>query len=298
MVKKLLRIALILCVFAVLATALQDKIIFFPQPWPEKFVLPEKLKSCTIETLSFQTPDGKNIDAVLARPFSENNLENATDALSVQTGSDEHYLLFSHGNAGNLLYRFGKVEIMCQAGFNVLIYDYRGFGRSSGSPDVKGAITDGLTALKYLTDTLKVPHNKIVLYGESLGTGVSAEIMRHSGADFSGLVLESGFASLGKQAERKFPIIGRYILKADMSVIDAVKSFKGPTLVVHSRADEMIPFSDSEEVFAASVSAEKKHHIIENAGHNDPVWENPEYLSAWSDFYKLLKKSPQNLSDR
>jgi len=290
MLKKLFKAGLIISIFIIIVLFYQDKIIFFPHPWPTGYVLPELLFSFDIGEHSFTTQDGCKIDALLARPVSEINLENAIEDQRDRSRPGDYYILFSHGNAGHLLYRLGKIDIMCRAGFNVLIYDYRGFGRSTGSPDVKGAITDGLAALKYLTETLQVQREKIVLYGESLGAGVSAEIMRHSGSDFAGLVLESGFASLGRQAERKFPFIGRHILKADLNVIDAVKSFNGPTLVIHSRADEMIPFADSEAVFAASISKQKRHHIIEQAGHNDPVWENPAYLATWLEFFNELQK--------
>lgn len=289
MLKRLIKLALILVVFFSVILFFQDKIIFFPHPWPAGYELPETFSGLEISAHSFKTHDECQIDALVARPETVINLENAADEHHAKKNG--FYILFSHGNAGHLLYRLEKVAVMCRADFNVLIYDYRGFGRSTGSPDVKGAITDGLAALKYLTETLQVPREKIVLYGESLGSGVSAEIMRHSGSDFAGLVLESGFASLGKQANRKFPFIGRHILKADLNVIDAVKSFKGPTLVIHSRADEMIPFADSEEVYAASIATDKIHHIIEQAGHNDPVWENPAYLQTWRDFYALVSKN-------
>jgi fermentation-respiration switch protein FrsA (DUF1100 family) len=273
--KRMIRIVAILLAFYILILVFQDKIIFFPHPWPESFVLPEKLDNCRLQAVELTTSDGVKLDAVYAESFST-------------TEDERKVVLFSHGNAGNLIGRLDKADKICKIGFDVFIYDYRGFGRSQGSPNVKGAIIDGITALNYLTDTKKIKKENIVIYGESLGTGIAAELIKGNESAFAGLVLESGFASLSAQASRKFPGIGKLILKRDLPTIDIIKNYSGKLLIIHSKADKIIPYTDSEKVLAACPSESKTILTFEGARHNDPVWYKPEYIQAWQNFRKSL----------
>ncbi|MFZ5949742.1 MAG: alpha/beta hydrolase, partial [Candidatus Rifleibacteriota bacterium] len=183
---------------------------------------------------------------------------------------------------GNLLNRMDKVNHFCQMGYSVLVYDYRGFGLSSGTPDVEGAKKDADAALIFLKQTFNYANSEIVIYGESLGTGLAAELVRKADHPFAGLVLESGFASLKTQANRRFPGIGTLILKADLPTLTTISAYKGPLLIIHSRKDEVIPFSDSETLYNASPSAQKFFLALESGGHNDPVWNDPKYEEAWN----------------
>jgi fermentation-respiration switch protein FrsA (DUF1100 family) len=270
-------IIVILVVFIVLVTVLQDRLIFFPGAWPAGFKLPERLGNITLTPVTLQTPDGIKIDAVF------------TETASPPAGQRKT-VLFSHGNAGNLLHRFGKIEKMCAAGFDVFIYDYRGYGRSEGSPTVGGAISDGKTALKWLLDEKKISSEDIVLYGESLGTGVATEIMRESGLKFAALVHESGFASLATMAGRRIPLFGSYILKRDLPTSDTIKNYHGRLLVIHSRKDGVIPYSDSEMLYNICPSSHKTLYTIEAAGHNDAVWDDPTWLQHWQQLMRDLQQ--------
>ncbi len=272
--KRIIRIVVILLVFTALVTGFQDKLIFFPGAWPAGFRLAEKLDNCTLEPVTLQASDGISLDAVFAK--------------TTKTAGKSKTILFSHGNAGNLLHRFGKVDRMCEAGFDVFVYDYRGFGKSGGTSTVASAISDGMTALNWLVSEKKIRPEDIVLYGESLGTGVTAEILKNSKSAFAALVHESGFASLAVQAGRRIPLIGSYILKTDLPTSETLKSYHGRLLVIHSRKDEIIPFSDGEMIFATCPSANKTMYTIESAGHNDPVWEAPEWLENWQKLMSQL----------
>lgn len=273
--KKIVNIIVIIVVFIGLVIVLQDRLIFFPGAWPAGFELPEKLGSSILTPVTLKTPDGIKIDAVFA--------ETITPARQRKT------VLFSHGNAGNLLHRFGKIEKMCKAGFDVFIYDYRGYGRSEGSPTVAGAISDGKTALQWLLDDKKTNSEDIVLYGESLGTGVAAELLRESGLRFAAVVHESGFASLSAMAGRRIPLVGSFILKRDMPTSETIKNYHGRLLVIHSRKDGVIPYSDSELIYNTCPSSHKTLYTIEAAGHNDAVWEDPAWLKHWQQLMNDLQ---------
>ncbi|EKD83824.1 MAG: hypothetical protein ACD_39C00426G0003, partial [uncultured bacterium] len=147
---------------------------------------------------------------------------------------------------------------------------------------------DGKTALQWLFSEKKIKSEDIVLYGESLGTGVAAEILKDAKASFAGLVHESGFASLGAQANRTIPLIGRLILKTDLPTSETIKNYHGRLLVIHSRKDSIIPYSDGELVFASCPSEQKTMYTIENAGHNDPVWDDPAWLKHWQTLMSQL----------
>ena len=275
--KRIVNILFIIVIFIGLLVLLQDRLIFFPGAWPAGFKLPEKLSSCTLTPITLQTPNGIKLDAVFA--------ETTTPAETKKT------ILFSHGNAGNLLHRVGKIDKMCTAGFNVFIYDYRGYGRSEGSPTVTNAISDGKTALKWLLDAKKISSKNIVLYGESLGTGVAAELLRESGLQFAALVHESGFASLSAMAGRRIPLVGSYILKRDLPTSETIRNYHGRLLVIHSRKDEVIPYSDSELLHNICPSPHKTLYTIEGAGHNDAVWDNPDWLKHWQQLMRDIQQT-------
>ncbi len=273
--KTMIRVAIILTVFALGLFMFQEKLIFFPAPWPENFKLPEKFGSANLSEVKIPVNEEITLDAVFATP-----IENPRPGV----------ILYNHGNAGNLLNRMERISKFCEMGFSVLIYDYRGFGRSSGSPEVIGAIEDSKAALAFLQKTFNFQPAETIVYGESLGTGIAAELIRQNPASFSALVLESGFASLSAQASRRFPGVGTLILKRDLPTLDLVKTYQGRLLIIHSKEDEVIPYSDSETLFAAAVSTDKKMLTLTGVGHNDPVWNLPEYRATWEDFFKTSNR--------
>jgi pimeloyl-ACP methyl ester carboxylesterase len=275
-VKSVVKIIFFILVLAAAILIFQDRLIFFPAAWPEGYVLPEELDNATLKSIKISTADQLELDAVYA---SARNT----------AAPNKKVILYSHGNAGNLLNRLERVDMLCSLGFDVLIYDYRGFGRSEGKANVAGAIRDGRAALAYLTDNKGFAPSDIIIYGVSLGTGIAAELVKEASADFAGVVLESGFASLGAQASKKFPFVGSLILKQDLPTLDTIKSYKGRLLLIHSKNDGIISYADSEKLFAASPSDTKQFLTLEGVGHNSPVWNLDEYKTAWQNFTEEMK---------
>lgn len=181
-------------------------------------------------------------------------------------------ILFSHGNTGNLTGRLNLVDLLIQAGAAVLIYDYRGYGRSQGSSTVRSICEDGVIAFDYLTKRNIQPSN-IVLYGESLGTAVACEIAAERPC--SAVILQSGFASLKKIGQETMPITKIYPqMLFPKPLLDAAERMAArknyPLLVIHGHKDQVVPFAHAEEIFAKA-SEPKRFVQLPECAHSD-IW--------------------------
>jgi len=193
-----------------------------------------------------------------------------------------HTVLFFHGNAGNLSHRDEKIDILHQLGANVCIIDYRGYGRSEGEPNEQGTYRDAQAAYDYLTKTLNREPRTIVVYGESLGTGMSVELATR--VPVGGVVLEAGFTSIGDVAQGLFPFLPvRYLVRNKYDSIHKIAGINAPLLFLHSRADEVFSFRHSERLFAAA--REPKHLVELRGNHNDAFMQSVDvYRAALRDF--------------
>lgn len=183
-------------------------------------------------------------------------------------------VLLSHGNTGNITHRIGLVNKILATGASVFAYDYRGFGLSSGTPGVNESCADGVAAFDYLNKTMKIPAESIVLYGESLGTGISAQIACKRKC--AGVILQSPFRSIPLLAREKMPLFSVYpdalypINKLD--TLSFVKENHSPLLILHGQKDAIVAEKNAEELYS-SASGKKQLVVIANAGHND-ILEN------------------------
>lgn len=180
-------------------------------------------------------------------------------------------VLISHGNAGNLTHRRDLVNLLLATGASVFIYDYRGFGLSKGSPGVNESCNDGIAAFDYLNKSLKTPASSIVLYGESLGTGISAQIA--SKRTVSGVILQSAFRSLPQIAREKMPLFAIYPDAIfPVNTLDTLQFVRGehpPLLIIHGKDDALISDKNAEELFKEASGSNKTLAICPQAGHND-----------------------------
>ncbi|MGO9513838.1 MAG: alpha/beta hydrolase [Steroidobacteraceae bacterium] len=156
-------------------------------------------------------------------------------------------VLLCHGNAGNIAHRLDWLEIFCGMGFAVLLFDYRGFGRSSGTPTEQGTYLDAQAAWGYLTNTKGFAPASIVIVGESLGGPIAAHLAKDVAP--GALILVSTFTSVPTLARTFYwylPV--RRLARFQYPTAAYVARVHVPTLVIHSRDDEMIPFSHGEEL--------------------------------------------------
>lgn len=182
-------------------------------------------------------------------------------------------VLFFHGNAGNISHRLESLEIFHELGVDVLIVDYRGYGRSSGSPSEAGLYLDAQAAWKWLTETQKVRAGEIILFGRSLGGAVAAELAAR--VDAAGLIVESVFTSVPDIAAQLYwwlPV--RWLSRLDFDTAGNIRRTDLPVLVVHSSDDEIIPFSHGRRLH--EIAGERGTLLEIRGGHNTGFLESGE----------------------
>ncbi|HEB96477.1 MAG TPA: alpha/beta hydrolase [Sedimenticola thiotaurini] len=196
-------------------------------------------------------------------------------------------LLFFHGNAGNISHRGESVAIFHRLGVNLLIIDYRGYGRSQGSPGEQGLYDDARAAWHYLTRERGTDPGRIVLFGRSLGGAVAARLAAET--DPAGLILESTFSSARDMATELLPLLSRLVwLRYRFDTLAAVGQRECPLLVLHSPDDEVIPFRLGQRIFQAA--REPKAMFRMRGGHNSGFLDSqPEYQQALAGFLETIR---------
>ena len=185
-------------------------------------------------------------------------------------------VLFFHGNAGNIGDRVPHVELLTAAGFNVLAFDYRGYGRSTGRPTEAGTYLDARAARDALPDD-----ERVIYVGESLGGAIALELALHRPPN--GLVLQSTFTSIRHMARLHYPIIPPALVPDAYPSLDRIRTLNAPLLVLHGRNDDIVPLMDGQALYDAA--PEPKEIKILDAGHNDLVgreWIEAQLSAATS----------------
>ena len=191
-------------------------------------------------------------------------------------------LLFMHGNAGNISHRGESIAVFHRLGLNVLIFDYRGYGKSHGSPSERGLYQDAAAAWHYLIGTRGFRGEDIILFGRSLGGAVAAKLA--SEVQAGSVILESTFSSARDVAASLFPLLSRLVvLRYDFDTASYLKSVTSPILVLHSPEDDIIPFYLGERVYQAA--GEPKVFVEMQGGHNGGFLQTqPRYEEALGRF--------------
>jgi uncharacterized protein len=166
----------------------------------------------------------------------------------------------------------------------VLIFDYRGYGRSEGVPTEQGILADGRAARKWLATRVGVGESQIVMMGESLGGGVAVDLAAADGA--RGLILENTFSSLPDVAAAHYPWLPvHFLMRAQLNSAAKIPNYHGPLLQVHGDHDQVIPFALGKKLFDAA-NEPKQFIVIPNGDHNDP--RTPAFLKAMDAFIDKL----------
>ena len=191
-------------------------------------------------------------------------------------------VLFLHGNAGNISHRLDSVQMFHRLGYSTLIFDYRGYGNSGGTPSEQGTYRDAEAAWRHLTEQRHTPSCRIVLFGESLGGAVAAWLaVREKPA---ALVIASGFTSVPDFAQQLYPYLpARWLARIRYDTRESLRSVAAPVLIAHSPEDEIIPFEHGRALFAA---ANPPKLFLELAGgHNDGfIFMRESWVKVLGDF--------------
>jgi len=176
-------------------------------------------------------------------------------------------LVFFHGNAGTLENRIHKINHFKDININFLIISWRGFSGNSGKPSEKGLYKDGESAINWLKEK-NLKDTDIVLYGESLGTGIVTHIAQNY--KFAGVILESPFTSMVDAAKNVYPYFPiRFLLKDKYESDKKVKNITSPILIMHGEADQVVPFWMGKKIYKLanepkySYFPEKDNHMME-----------------------------------
>jgi fermentation-respiration switch protein FrsA (DUF1100 family) len=198
----------------------------------------------------------------------------------VQADESGLTLLFCHGNAGNISHRIELIDMFHKLGLNVFIFDYRGYGRSQGSPSEDGLHSDAYAAYNYLIDDQDIDEGSIVVYGKSLGANVSVELC--SKVRPAALISESAFTSALDMGKKLFPFLPiKWLITVKYDAISKIKSITVPKLFIHSEDDEIIPFQHGKRLFEAA--PEPKEFYPMRGGHNDAVFLAQKEFAARID---------------
>ena len=192
-------------------------------------------------------------------------------------------LVFFHGNAGDLNNRIYKLNLIKDFDINFLIIAYRGFSGNKGKPTEEGLYDDARSALDWLTKQ-NIKEDQIIIYGESLGTGVSIEVAQNK--KFAGIILESPFTSMVDAGKFYYPYLPvSLLLKDRYETVKKLKNINSPILVMHGKKDKIVPFVMGKKVYE-NANAPKFSYFPDNDDHMMDY--NEDLLKTLNTFLKTI----------
>ena len=188
-------------------------------------------------------------------------------------------LVIFHGNAGHLSNRIYKLNELYKLNINILLISWRGFSGNKGSPTENNLYADAKASIKWLNKQ-GVNNSQIILYGESLGSGVAVEVGKEN--NFNSIILESPFTSIEHSAKIYYPYLPvRLLLKDRYDSISKIKKISTPILIIHGKKDDVVPFSMGKELFEKANNPKQSYFTTED----DHMMEfNPSLLKEIKDF--------------
>ncbi|ERT08250.1 alpha/beta hydrolase family protein [Lyngbya aestuarii BL J] len=203
-------------------------------------------------------------------------------ALYLPNPESQYTILYSHGNAEDIGQTRFHLQKLQEIGFSVLVYDYPGYGTSSGKPTVKGTYHAINAAYNYLTQDLNIPPHEILVYGRSVGGGPSVDLA--SRKPIGGLIIESSFVSIFRVVTRipLFPF-------DKFSNLAKIPKVNSPILILHGNQDQVIPFWHGEKLYAKA-NEPKMSFWVDGADHNDVLdVAGQRYLETLKKFTELVE---------
>jgi fermentation-respiration switch protein FrsA (DUF1100 family) len=234
--------------------------LFCPSHVPEKSWNPEDygIARRSMEELWFETDDGEMLHGWYCRSDKP-----------IASG------VLCHGNTGNLTTIAAIIPHLQDSGINVLLFDYRGFGKSTGTPSFGGVVADTVAAARF-HDRIRPRHLPSILYGYSLGGAIAAQAIRHH--PFDGLILQSTFTNLPDMAKATWPRLPLHLVAG--SVFDTktvLRHLNVPLLIIHGSADESVPCWMAHTLYD-SCASQKGIYLVDGGMHKDCYLRDPDKL--------------------
>ena len=247
----------------------QPRLIYFPQVEREHTTTP-RAAGLDFEDVALHTADGIKLHGWW-----------------VPARDTRGTVLLMHGNAGNISHRLGYLTMFNRLGYSVLLFDYRGYGKSGGSPGEEGTYLDAEAAWQHLTEARNLKSQDIVLVGESLGGGVATWLALKYPP--RALVLASTFTSVPDMGAQVYPWLPvRLLARIVYDNIARIREIQVPVMIAHSRGDDIIPFAHGQALFAAA--REPKQFLELAGGHNEGfLFSRNEWIAEVGAFLDRAK---------
>jgi hypothetical protein len=245
---------------------LDERLLFFPSKYPAGDWKPKDLK---FDDVMFESKDKTRLHGWYC-PCEDRRA----------------IVLMTHGNAGHVADRAPLLRyLQSKARVAVFIFDYRGYGKSEGTPTVEGVLDDARAARAQLRWMASIEDSEMLLMGESLGGAIAVQLAAESAP--RGLILQSTFSSLREIADFHFPALSWLVPADKLNSCKAIRRYSGPLLQSHGTADRTIPLPLAETLFAAG-NEPKQFIKIPRAGHNN--WITDDYLGHLNSFIEKTQR--------
>lgn len=255
-------IAGVYVLFAGFLFIFQSRYVYFPE---RVLIADPSSVGLHFESISFETEDGVKLSGWF-----------------IPRENSRGVVLFFHGNAGNISHRLDSIQMFHRLGLNVFIFDYRGYGQSEGRPTERGTYQDAEAAWQYLVKELKVGPQEIIVFGRSLGGAVASWLAQNQTP--GALIVESTFTSLPDIGSTLYPYLPvRLLSRFKYNTMGYLARVDCPVLVVHSRDDEIMPFSHGKRLF--EVAKEPKEFLEITGSHNEGFMTSGERYEKGLDSF-------------
>jgi hypothetical protein len=283
---------LVLCAGMVTVLAIlmffEEKFIFFPVKYPAGQWKVENISGEVdgffpkIEDCRLTATDGVNLHGWYCTPQRANKGV-------METVPADAVLLWFHGNAGNITHRYDMIQSLMRLSVNVFIVDYRGYGKSEGSPTEQGLYRDAQGAWDYLTGKRGLEPRRIVIFGDSIGSAPAIDLAAR--VKPAGLIVQSGFTSLPDMAAAAMPFVPRLLIRSKMDSVSKIGNVRFQKLFIHSPADEIVPYRLGRRLFEAAPEP-KQFYEVAGAPHNETdIVGGPAYFDKLCQFIRTCVQS-------
>jgi uncharacterized protein len=246
----------------------QSKLLYFPD---KDIITNPGMYGLNYEEVKFKTSDDVNVHGWY-----------------IPADTSPYTLIFCHGNAGNISHRLESIKQFHELGLNVLIFDYRGYGKSEGNISEKGTYLDAEAAWNYLKKVKEISPQNIIIFGRSLGAAIACQLAIQKNATF--LIMESAFISVPELAAQVYPFLPvRLLSRYYYNNLENIQKISCPVLFIHSKQDEIIPFSHGEKLY--SIANQPKQFLEIHGSHNDGFYVSDTiYKQGIIEFLEMLNR--------